>query len=712
MNAERNKPAGTPSFAAFAKGGIKASKNRCSRFFGRIPQPAVIVTVAVLFLSPGPWSHAQSKVDQAVAEKARSLESRGLTDLAAQTWQQLLLAQPDNTEALAGLARAAKKQGNNAEAARMMERLRQINPKDPQIAAIESTVSNKAQNARQAQAEALAGARNYTGAMQIYRQMYGDHPPDNVALEYYDTEAATEEGRNHAIAGLRELARLHPRDGSYQVTLGRVLSYNPRTRAEGEAILQQWPQGSGAQSALRQALLWDAQNPQAGGAIKRYLKDHPDQELTQQLQATETRQSQQAREPVQNPAEQAAYAALRANDLTLAEQEFQALHAKEPANPRAFAGLGFVHMKQGNFALAQSDFEAARKNGSKDRAVDAALDTARFWLTMGEAGKALDQNQIDLAAQRYREALAQRAASPEALAGLAGTLLRARQNTEAAQMYTRWIKVQPGSVPAWRGLFTAQAQAGQPQQALATSRRFPGPVQATLEADPEYLLTLAAAYRAAGDNARAGQTLDQALNLPFPDGGRKMTAELRMQYAAVLAATRRYQQAAGLYGQVVAEQPGNFAAWQGLINSQHLMHDDSAAVATVESMPPEASAAGRRDAGFLRLIAAAYQQQGRDEEAKRLLEEAEAVLVQQGSEPSPILSCKSPASNVSATVLRRRPRSTARCSKPIPSGWMRGMGCSPYSTNPERISRRWPRLPASPRRYRLCSPRTTIICLR
>jgi Flp pilus assembly protein TadD len=595
---------------------------------------ALIVTVLVLFLPFARPSHAQSKVVQAVVEKARSLESRGLIDLAAQTWQQVLLAQPDNTEALAALARAAKRQGNDAEATRYMQRLRQINPKDPQIAAIESTVSSKIHDARQAQAEALAAAHDYLGAMQVYRQLYGGRPPNEAALEYYETEAATEVGRNQAIAGLRALAKLHPGEERYQATLGRVLTYNPKTRAEGEGILQQLPQDVGAQTALRQALLWDAQNPASAGAIKRYLNLHPDAELAQHLQETETRQMQQPRVPAVNPAEQAAYAALRANDVNGAEQQFRALLDKQPASPPALAGLGFVHMKQGDFAQAVSDFEAARHNGSKDRAIESALDTAHFWLTMGEAAKALEDDQMDLAAQRYREVLAVRPLSPEALAGLAGTLLRARHSTEAAQVYARWVKAEPNSAPAWRGLFMAEAQAGQPQQALATSKRFPGAVEAALAADPAYLLGLAEACRSAGDDAQARQTLEQALNLPFPEGGRKMTAEMRMQYAAVLAATGHHEQAAGLYAQVVGEQPSNFAAWQGLILGRHLAHDDAGALANVARMPPAAFAAGHRDAGFLSLIAAIYQQQGRSEEAQRLLEEAEALLAQQGIKPS------------------------------------------------------------------------------
>jgi cellulose synthase operon protein C len=594
----------------------------------------LIVTVTVVILLLAGSAGGQSTVEQEVVAKARSLEHRGLTDLAAQTWQQVLLSQPNNTEALAGLARAAKKLGKDSEAVRYLGRLQQLSPNDPEIPLIESMVSDKKQNALQTQAEALAAAGNYARAMEIYRQLYGERPPEHIALEYYDTEAATEAGRTHAIAGLRELARTHPGEVAYHVTLGRVLTYSPKTRTEGETILQQFPQDVAAQAALRQALLWDAQNPAAATSIKRYLQVHSDQELTDQFKTAETAQLQQAPSGTANAGERAAYAALQANQVEQAEQGFQSLLDKEPANPRVLAGLGFVHMKQSQFAQAVNDFEAAKRNGLKDPKIEGGLNTARFWLTMNDATQALNQNQLDLAAQRFREALAQRAASPEALAGLAGTLLRGHETTEAAVICARWVKVQPNSVPAWRSWFVAQAQGGQAQQALALATRFPPAVKSTLLADPEYLMNLAAAYRATGEDAKAGETLDRALHLALPEGGGKMAAQIRVQYAALLAATNRHEQAASLYRQVTAEQPDDPAAWQGLVLAQHRMHDDAGALKTVASMPHAAYEAARRDPGFLSLIAAALQQEGRLDEAQSLLEEASGMLGQQGQKAS------------------------------------------------------------------------------
>ncbi len=75
---------------------------------------------------------------QSLLEKAHALEVRGRMDMAAQTWQQVLLAEPNNTEALGGLARAAKLSGNAKLAELYLDRLRAINPNDPGIAKVQN----------------------------------------------------------------------------------------------------------------------------------------------------------------------------------------------------------------------------------------------------------------------------------------------------------------------------------------------------------------------------------------------------------------------------------------------------------------------------------------------------------------------------------------------------------------------------------------------
>src|SRR5438094_4172476 len=82
------------------------------------------------------WLAAQNHGVDILLSKARSLEARGRMDLAAQNWKQVLLVNPNQTEAIGGLARNAKQNGQADEERNYLDRLKKINPRDPKIAAI------------------------------------------------------------------------------------------------------------------------------------------------------------------------------------------------------------------------------------------------------------------------------------------------------------------------------------------------------------------------------------------------------------------------------------------------------------------------------------------------------------------------------------------------------------------------------------------------
>jgi cellulose synthase operon protein C len=591
-----------------------------------------LLAVVMSLSLPG---HAQSAAQKALVEKAHSLETRGHVDLAAQTWQQILLSDPNNAEAMAGLARCAKLSGNDAQAKTYLDRLRQLNPNDPNISKIQSMISNAAQNAKLAQAARLAQAGQQEQALRMYREVFGTKPPDgDWALAYYDTEASTESGRGDAIEGLRDLARRYPSDTRYAITLGRVLTYGPKTRAEGEKLLREYPQDGKAQEALRQALVWDSQNPNAAPAIRQYLKEHPDTALSQALQETEARQAKALSGLAGTAEERAAYASLQANKVDEAQNRFLALNAKQPNNGRVLAGLGFVRMKQGNFAGAITYLEQAVQNGQKNPSVENALSTARFWFTVQEGTAALNAGRTEDAVAKYRAALALRPSSPEALEGLSGALMKQGQFAQAAGVYQQYVKSQPNSEAGWRGLFVAYQQAGNYKDALAVSRRIPAAVQAALAKDPEYLRTLAAAYTSAGQDTDATRVLNQALNLPFPENGHGMRADLRLQYAGLLSQGKHFAQAAGIYNDIIQEDPGNVPAWQGLVDVLHQNGQDADAVTTVERMPPAAYDAALSDPGFLSELASIYQQQNQFEVAQGFLERAAKAQTANGQQPA------------------------------------------------------------------------------
>lgn len=605
---------------------------------------------------------ASNAATQALLDKARSLESRGRMDMAAQTWQQVLLADPNNTDALGGLARAAKMSGNNTLASTYLQRLKSINPNDPGIARAESVMQQGAQLSQLQQAGKLAAAGNYAEAMRIYRSVFGGNPPQGEwALAYYETEAATEDGRPHAIAGLRSMMDRYPADSRYQVALGRILTYNPKTRAEGRRLLERHPNDPQAAEALKQSLVWDAQNPATASDIRSYLAKHKDAQLQEALRTTEANQravavrtgrSNGSRAPRQtasvssgdivygtstaaetsaadaatrqhNAEENAAYTALNAKRFTEAEERFKSLLAKDANDARALAGMGYVRMNQQNFGGAISFLEQAKQEGATDRGLDNNLATARYYYLIQEGGIALNENDLTTAEQQYRQALSLRPSNgSEALLGLAGTLMKAQQAEQAEPVYSEFVRMKPSTLDGWRGLFMSQYQSGHAARALDTERRIPAAIRSQLMRDPDFLRTLASAYSAVGRDADAQRVLRSALDLPFPQGANGLKAETQLQYASLLLQANRLDQASGLYRQVLASDPQNAQAWQGLVNTQHSMHDDAGAIQTLESMPPTVYDQSLREPGFLGTAAAVYQAQNKYDIAQSLLERA------------------------------------------------------------------------------------------
>ncbi|HEX7159446.1 MAG TPA: tetratricopeptide repeat protein, partial [Edaphobacter sp.] len=600
---------------------------------------------AVLF-APAAWPQASASATQTLLDRARALEVRGRLDMAAQTWQQVLVSDPNNVEALAGLARAAKVSGNEALTGTYLDRLRTINPNDPNIARIEGMGSQQNQAAEIQQAGKYAKAGQYAQAMAIYRKVFGNAPPPgDWALAYYETEAATEDGRPHAVAGLRSLVEKYPNDSRYQIALGRILTYSPQTRAEGRKYLERHPDDPQAVEALRQSLVWDASSPAAAADIRAYLAKHNDAQLTQALKnmpkqvpgrAAQTPEEIEAGKAAQvrSQQEQAAYNALNAKRLDEAETRFKAVLANEPENPRALAGMGYVRMQQSNFGGAISFLEQAKQYGARDAGLDKALESARFYSVMSEGSVALNENDLPAAEEKYKEGLSLRPGSPEALEGLGGTFLKAQHPESAVAIFEQYVKLKPSSMAAWRGLFMAQYGAGDAPGALATERRIPAGVRAQLMKDPDFLRTLASAYSAVGRDADAQRVLKSALELPFPAGARGLQVETMLQYAGLLQQANRLDQAASLYRQALAADQTNAQAWQGLVRIEHALKRDDQAAQSLSSMPPSTYQVAMRDPGFQQTVASVYQGLNKFDIAQDILEKSVQQQTAAGQKPS------------------------------------------------------------------------------
>ena len=601
---------------------------------GWAPRRASFILAGCLVLTL-PMVHAQkstaaSSAEAAravLAEKAHALEARGRPDMAIQLWQQILLSAPENTDALVGLARDYKLTGAADQANATLDRLRKVSPNDANIARIEAMSSTSAESDQLRKAGELTRQGRNDDAMRIYRQLYGNQPPNgDIALGYYQTLYGTASGKEASIAGMRALVDHNPGDARYVVQLGVMLTYDQRTRAEGIRILEAHPNDSTSQAALRQALIWDSANPASAAELSQYLKAHPqDTELASHLKQNEAKLAQMNSGIARTPAERAAFAALNAHRIDEAEKRFTDLLQKDPNNGRIQAGMGFLRMQQKNFADAINYFSQAEQSGYKAEIVEDALASSRFWNAMTQATQAMNRGQLDVAVAQFRAALDMNPRSSDALNGLAGLYLKQKQYPAAATLYEQLIKMQPASFDGWRGLFLASAQAGENDKALAISARAPSQVHAALDKDPDYLRTLAGIYQAQGRTADAERILNLALELPFPGNGSTLQNDTKMQYAAILMEAKRFDQAAVLYSQVLLNDSGNVSAWMGLISAHHELGKDAQALADVQRMPPAAYEAALSDSGFLSELGAIYQQANQLEVAQGMLERAEKL---------------------------------------------------------------------------------------
>jgi cellulose synthase operon protein C len=197
-----------------------------------------------------------------------------------------------------------------------------------------------------------------------------------------------------------------------------------------------------------------------------------------------------------NSDERAAFAALDAHELAEADHRFINLLVSEPGDGRVEAGMGFLRMQQKNFADAVNYFKMAEQNGYSPESVDAALAASRFYLALSQATEAYNANHLAIAETQFRAALDINPGNARALTGLANIYMRQQQYLAAAGIYEQFIKVRPASTAGWLGLFLAYARSNQTAKALDISARFPAPVAAALNKDPDYLRTLAAIYQA------------------------------------------------------------------------------------------------------------------------------------------------------------------------------------------------------------------------
>lgn len=439
---------------------------------------------------------------QQLVEQARHWQQRGRADLAGQTWQKLLGVDPRQPDALYGLATQSVEAGRFDEAGSYLNRLRQVSPRHPGLAALATQVQSQTSSQSLINtARQYAQAGQTEAAARTYKQALGTQPPsDELAVEYYQTLGGTREGWDEARRGLERLSQSAPGQPGPALAHAKHLSYREPTRRDAiqrlAALSTQTdapPQvRKDARAAWRQALVWlDARGPDAP-LFRQYLAGAGDDtelntklaelgppgkarataSATAEAGATPPRKAAAAASPrtavaTPLPAVRQGFAAIDSGDLKTATERFESVLRQRPDDTDALAGLGIVRMREDRFAEAGEllDRASAATSGVRWKPV---YRSAMHWQAVHDAQAARQVGDLDRATRLAKGAVETDPKEPEGQVLLGELLAEQGQFLGADAAYREALRADARHPRANAGLYQVLGASGrtEPQRAL------------------------------------------------------------------------------------------------------------------------------------------------------------------------------------------------------------------------------------------------------
>ncbi len=565
---------------------------------------------------------AQQSAADVLIQRARTLDGQGRHDLAAAAWRQVLLVNPTEPDALASLASYYQSTGDSVKADHYRSLLRSVKPGDPRLAQIPVTHVPAGGSADFELAARLASQHHYQEALTAYRKAFhGATPFGTYAVSYYETQAAVPAELPQAISGLRDLYKQYPANPTYQLALGRVLTYDARTRVEGIKLLAGLhgtaEQKEQARSAWKQAILWSPNGPAAETAPE-YLARYPDEQLAARVHGAQP--ARPARTAVPGEVEQgAAYAALAKGDLQQALHLFEPLLAIPGQRGKALAGMGYVNMQQQEFAAAADHFEQAEAAGFHPAELTASLVDARYYRAMQQGNHALESEQFTQALSAFDLAHSIKPNGPEAVQGQAGVLMQQNRPDKALPLFEQAVRMQQDRPQGWIAWFDALVQSNHSKEVIADQPYITPETAVKLEADPTYTAVIAAAQMNVGNEGEGKRLLAQLAEMPQQD--KRTAAQLR---CAQLIALNNPRGSARLAFDVIRISPDNVEAWKLLIRDEHAAGRDQMALTAADRMPSTVYQEATRDVDFVVMLADTHQAMKQYSTASNLLAQAKS----------------------------------------------------------------------------------------
>lgn len=446
-------------------------------------------------------------------EQGQFWQQQGQPERALQSYERLLVAEPNNVDALAGAAEMAALSNQTGAAQRYLQQFRRVAPQDPRLPRVTELVRLMNEDAETlAAARSLASSGRGAEAVARYRQLFRNGSvPSVLASEYYQVLAGSSEaGYREAVQQLGQRAAAAPNDQRLALTYAQILTYREETRNDGVDRLAELARRPGtresARLAWRQALLWLAEDPDAAGHIQQYLALYPgDRELEAKMQRAQT-----GGVTPEITARLLAWQAMGDRNLAESERRFNEALALNANDAEALIGLAIIRKAQNRLPEARQllarAIAAAPDREAELTAQLGDLSAPRAGQGGGRGGgwapgpsvlgwRALSRGDLDAADRYARRALSSRGQERlDAEMILGQVALQRRDYVTAEARFRNALGLRPNLRDAQTGLYfalsgqnrIAEADALQREAGLAISGA--GAVRATALRDRAALL--------------------------------------------------------------------------------------------------------------------------------------------------------------------------------------------------------------------------------
>lgn len=506
--------------------------------------------LASLMAPAAAW--AQTGAEQTLLDQGQYWQERGDTERAGEAWQKLLRLNPQNAQALYGMALVELNAQRPEGAQRYLTQLQAAHPRSPLVSRLQESIrtGRSAPQIETARQQARSGQASQ--ALSTYQAALGERPPTGpLALEYYQTLGATAGGWDEARRGLSRLAQESPEDPQIALALAQHLTYRESTRRDGIAQLARLAGrpdvGKAATESWRKALAWTGNRSADIPLYQEFLRANPGDTAVQtrltQAQNLQ-KQSQAAARPVATDPLRlrttAGFQALEDGELDAAEAAFLQVLETRPSDGDALGGLGILRLRQERFADARGLLERASRAGSAARWKQ-ALDSATYWSLVEQATSERERGDTAAARRTLEQALRINPTEVTAETDLADLLVEAGQYDAAEAAYRRVLARQADNPDAVRGLVGVLAQNNKASEALALVEKLSPSQQEKVGAlgrlRASQALGQARAATERGDMAAARAALEDALlNDPASPWVRLDLARLYLRLGAVAEA--------------------------------------------------------------------------------------------------------------------------------------------------------------------------------